>query len=651
MGNGVAKLTPCFSGAGEGRRRHLSSAAVTSEPFPDDGFGHSFFYSSALPTSTSATASGVGAGNESEIMASPFFSISGAAISANPSTPLSTSALLHELTASPAASFESSRSFASIPLHPAPRLSASLSGPLSADHSFSGHFSERQFMSGPLDRPALFSGPLDRPSSSSSSLSSGRLQRNLSQIIAERRAARRRHRANRSFFRFFSKAASKLQLKKPKRSADDYSTDKKEHEQSSTYANGEEIYLPEAANGGNVQWAQGKAGEDRVHVVVSEEHGWVFVGIYDGFNGPDATDFLLSNLYSAVHQELKGLLWEEEEEEEEDLTCTSHEQDTHVCSSFCCEEERKNLAYGDMSELDRIFKEQLQRANSATGVQHPKVLKALSQALKKTEDSYLDIADKMVLENPELALMGSCLLVMLMKGEDIYIMNVGDSRAVLAQKSEPDLTNILGKATQDLEKFKVEMMRQLEAYEMDELSGLTALQLTSDHSTSVDDEVRRIRSEHPDDPSAVVNGRVKGSLKVTRAFGAGYLKQPKWNNALLERFRIDYVGASPYITCNPNLRHHKLTPKDRFLILSSDGLYQYFTNEEVVAEVELFITTNPEGDPAQYLVEGVLRSAARAAGMDFHELLDIPQGFRRKYHDDVSIIIISLEGRIWRSSM
>lgn len=38
------------------------------------------------------------------------------------------------------------------------------------------------------------------------------------------------------------------------------------------------------------------------------------------------------------------------------------------------------------------------------------------------------------------------------------------------------------------------------------------------------------------------------------------------------------------------------------------------------------------------------------AGMDFHELLDIPQGDRRKYHDDVSVMVISLEGRIWRSS-
>ena len=153
-------------------------------------------------------------------------------------------------------------------------------------------------------------------------------------------------------------------------------------------------------------------------------------------------------------------------------------------------------------------------------------------------------------------------------------------------------------------------------------------------------------------------------------------------------FRIDYVGTSPYITCVPSLCHHKLGPRDRFLILSSDGLYQYFTSEEAVSEVELFIASFPDGDPAQHLIEEVLFRAARKAGtsfsflflvsyefignnivqllcekfslinlncdlsgMDFHELLDIPQGERRRYHDDVSIVVISLEGIIWRSSV
>ncbi|QHO23777.1 Mitochondrial import receptor subunit [Arachis hypogaea] len=38
-------------------------------------------------------------------------------------------------------------------------------------------------------------------------------------------------------------------------------------------------------------------------------------------------------------------------------------------------------------------------------------------------------------------------------------------------------------------------------------------------------EVFRIRAEHPNDNQAILNDRVKGQLKVTRAFGAGFLKR------------------------------------------------------------------------------------------------------------------------------
>jgi hypothetical protein len=38
------------------------------------------------------------------------------------------------------------------------------------------------------------------------------------------------------------------------------------------------------ADSGGLQRAQGKAGEDRVHTVTSEERGRVFIDIYDGFN-------------------------------------------------------------------------------------------------------------------------------------------------------------------------------------------------------------------------------------------------------------------------------------------------------------------------------------------------------------------------------
>lgn len=56
-------------------------------------------------------------------------------------------------------------------------------------------------------------------------------------------------------------------------------------------------------------------------------------------------------------------------------------------------------------------------------------MKLLSQGLKKTGESFLD---KMLMENSELALMGSCVIVMLMKGKNVNVMNIGGSRAVLA---------------------------------------------------------------------------------------------------------------------------------------------------------------------------------------------------------------------------
>jgi hypothetical protein len=38
-------------------------------------------------------------------------------------------------------------------------------------------------------------------------------------------------------------------------------------------------------------------------------------------------------------------------------------------------------------------------------------------------------------------------------------------------------------------------------------------------------EVTRIKGQHLNDRNAIVNGRVKGKINVTRAFGVAYLKQ------------------------------------------------------------------------------------------------------------------------------
>ncbi|KAL0814528.1 hypothetical protein Bca101_070971 [Brassica carinata] len=54
----------------------------------------------------------------------------------------------------------------------------------------------------------------------------------------------------------------------------------------------------EAASAGDndLQWAVGKTEEDRVQLAVFEKQGWFFAGIYDRFNGPDASEFLMADL-------------------------------------------------------------------------------------------------------------------------------------------------------------------------------------------------------------------------------------------------------------------------------------------------------------------------------------------------------------------
>ncbi|CAH2060217.1 unnamed protein product [Thlaspi arvense] len=628
MGNGITKLSKCFIGGGESRRK---KEMAIMEPDPlDEGLGHSFCYVRPDPTRISSSK----VHSEDDTTTTTFRTISGASVSANAATPLSTSLYDPYGHIDRAAAFDCTTSFSSIPLQPIPRSSGPIvpgSGPL--ERGFLSGPIERGFMSGPLDGLGLFSGPLDKTGSESD-----QFQRSFSHGLANRVGSRKG-----AFVRVLRRAISKTinrggqnsivaPIKTVKEPDWVFGSDKTRNQHNNHHHNenltvnslnfSSEGSLDDdvSLESQNLQWAQGKAGEDRVHVVVSEEHGWLFVGIYDGFNGPDAPDYLLSHLYPAVHRELKGLLWDDPKTDSnsQDSSSVSVDHDNNNNNNPCpsgnsdsssekksknddrksrkCEESQRRWRCEwdrERLDLDRLLKEKINRRSNGSDPPGPDpnssdVLKALSEALRKTEEAYLEIADMMLDENPELALMGSCVLVMLMKGEDVYLMNVGDSRAVLGQKAETEYW--IGKIKQDLERINEETMNDFDGERASLVPNLSAFQLTVDHSTNVEEEVDRIRKEHPDDANAVSNERVKGSLKVTRAFGA-----------------------------------------------------------EAVSEVELFITLQPEGDPAQHLVQELLFRAAKKAGMDFHELLEIPQGERRRYHDDVSIVVISLEGRMWKS--
>src|SRR6266404_3919948 len=89
-----------------------------------------------------------------------------------------------------------------------------------------------------------------------------------------------------------------------------------------------------------------------------------------------------------------------------------------------------------------------------------------------------------------------------------------------------------------------------------------------------------LSSEHPKRESNTIlkNGRLLGHLAPLRAFGDFRFK---WSNEDIrdvciprmgEQAVIPHCNTPPYLTAEPEITYHRLTPRDRFLVMATDGL-------------------------------------------------------------------------------
>eukprot|EP01018_Ginkgo_biloba_P003618 Gb_24708 [translate_table: standard] len=376
-------------------------------------------------------------------------------------------------------------------------------------------------------------------------------------------------------------------------------------------------------NATDVQMAGGAAGEDRVQAVCSEENGWLFCGVYDGFNGRDAADFLAGTLYENIGFYLHLLEWRMKQQA--DLTANpssvrglpeqlpeGNDVQHHMSPSI------NYLNQCDIMESTNKDTELLQSEDEKVSSNSFRqgVTNCLQLALSQAESDFMYMVEQEMDDRPDLVTIGSCVLVVLLHGQDLYTLSLGDSRAVLA-------------------------MSDYSTDGKDDVC-LKAIQLTETHTVDEETERTQLLAEHPDDPLTVFGGRVKGKLKLTRAFGVGYLKKSKMNNVLMGILRVRNLSSPPYIRTEPSVNIHRVSEHDRFVVIGSDGLFDFFSNDEVVTLVDLYISDNPSGDPAKYILEQLVLRAAENAGMSMEQLMSIPVGRRRKYHDDVTVIIILL---------
>ncbi|KAF2313897.1 hypothetical protein GH714_018642 [Hevea brasiliensis] len=332
-----------------------------------------------------------------------------------------------------------------------------------------------------------------------------------------------------------------------------------------------------------VQVAGGAAGEDRVQAVCSEENGWLLCAIYDGFNGRDAADFLAGTLYENIIFHTNSLDWELKQ--------------------------NVTRASNGMS-LDGSLQHPPEAGDHSLGGKSP------SGSLNNKNSNINLVAMNGMHSKLEIS-------------SDSFRYEVLDSLQRALSQAENDFLNmvIVGLFWQHIGDNVVNGYEQLKA-----------VQLSECHT--VDNELERtmLLNDHPDDPATIVFGKVKGKLKVTRAFGVGYLKKKKLNDALMGILQVRNLISPPYISTQPSMNVHKVSKSDHFVIVGSDGLFDFFSNDEAVKLVHSYILSNPLLI-AHPDINGL---NILDAGFSMEELMNIPAGRRRKYHDDVTVIVIVL---------
>lgn len=184
-----------------------------------------------------------------------------------------------------------------------------------------------------------------------------------------------------------------------------------------------------------------------------------------------------------------------------------------------------------------------------------------------------------------------------------------------------------------------------------------AVALSQDHNCREPRERKKLELEHPDELDVVVCKRpdvcyIKGKLQPTRAFGDFYLKYSEFmrhpdQHASAGRY-ISPPYTPPYITASPEITVSKLRPGvDDFLILGTDGLWDFVTSQEAVNVVGQILREEPGGNSikaSEALQTLVLSRAAERCGVDLEQLKRLQPGKeRRRRFDDTTIIVVDLK--------
>jgi pyruvate dehydrogenase phosphatase len=128
-------------------------------------------------------------------------------------------------------------------------------------------------------------------------------------------------------------------------------------------------------------------------------------------------------------------------------------------------------------------------------------------------------------------------------------------------------------------------------------------------------EKNRIRSEHRNesDYDLFTDGWVKGYLQPTRTIGDFYLKKDEFKKEPWPNTTSFFKG--PYISDLPEFREFQRDGSEEFLVIASDGLWDFCSNHSVADLIAERKGKNPEDlkgkNIAQYLAKKIMKAARK----------------------------------------
>ncbi|XP_055354462.1 pyruvate dehydrogenase [acetyl-transferring]-phosphatase 2, mitochondrial-like [Paramacrobiotus metropolitanus] len=172
----------------------------------------------------------------------------------------------------------------------------------------------------------------------------------------------------------------------------------------------------------------------------------------------------------------------------------------------------------------------------------------------ETLDDNDEVVKNVSLENLSCCLSGAVVSMAYVNDCDLYMASTGDAMGIIASIDE---------------------------------EGIWSSQvLTAQHTHKNAQELQRLYEQHPGEESGVVVAeRLLGQLYPLRAFGdcqykwpAEQLKAILKHHMLMHMFPQNY-HTPPYLTAEPEITYHRLHANNRFILLSSDGLFDFLNDE------------------------------------------------------------------------